>query len=179
MTLALTPQPVGYPPGQDAANLTAVTVFASNVMQVIYLGRFDRPLSSIDILCRTTTAYVAGTYAEVAIYQGPIGTLGAAPASLTRLGFTSVATTFNGAAGIYKTTVALSGMGFGVDLWCVLGSQNGTQFQCRGVLADDIQSGRFCTFTGRPSTNSPISPTIGGAAAVPIWLAWGGAVGGP
>jgi hypothetical protein len=174
--VGLAPNSISTPPGQDAANLTAVTVFASNVCQCIYLGRFDKPLALIDILVRTTTAYIAGAWAELAIYQGPIGIVGAAPATLTRLGVTNVAGTFNGAPGIYRTTVSLSGMSPEAELWCVLGSNSGTQFQCRGVLADDLQSGRFCTFPGRPSTSATINPTIGGAAAVPIWLVAGATI---
>ena len=172
--MGLAPNTTSAPPGQDAANLTAVTVFASNVCQCIYLGRFDKPLASIIIRVRTTTAYIAGAWAEFYIYQGTPGVLGGVPASLKRLGGQSVAGTFNAAPAIIDTTVALSGMSPEAELWLVLGSNTGTQFQCRGVLADDLQSGRFVTFTGRPSTTDPITTAvIGGAAAVPIWIAVG------
>jgi hypothetical protein len=155
---------------QQLASLATVTAFTSNVCQCIYLGRQDRPLTSIDIIVNVTTAYIAGAWAEVAIYYGAPSS-GVAPGTLTRLGSVSVAAIFNG-TGIKKATVALSAMPPEAELWCVLGSNTGTQFQLRGCLADEAQTGAFCTFTGRPSTSATIAPpTIGGAAAVPAFIA--------
>lgn len=153
----------------DAANLTAVTAFATQDAYYVYLGRAQHALTSCDVVCRVTTAAATITYAEVAIFTGaPVAN---GNASLTRRGFTDVAATFN-SIGIKKTTVTLTGVSAGDDLWAVFASQATTPFQLRGCLADDIQSGVFQTTNAvRPSTAaSPQATTLAGAAVVPPWV---------
>lgn len=168
--MGMAPQTLVFQPGANLVSLATVTAFASGTCQVLYLGRFDKPPTSMDVIVNITTAYVAGTWAEVAIYYGAPAS-GAAPASLTRAGNgTNAAAVFN-ATGIKKVTMALSGIPPESELWLVIGSSGGTQFQTRGCLADEIQSGRFCTVAARPTTSATINPVIGGAAAVPAWSA--------
>lgn len=166
--MGMAPKTLTYPPGANLVSLATVTAMASGTCQVIYLGRWDKTLANLDIIVNVTTGYVAGTWAELAIYYGAPAS-GAAPATLTRVGAgTSVAGTFN-STGIKKTTTSMAGVPPESELWLVMGSSGGTQFQVRGCLADEIQSGRFCTVASRPTTSATINPTIGGAAAIPAW----------
>jgi hypothetical protein len=151
----------------DAANLTTVTAFATNTSYFVYLGRVMTAITTIDVLTRVTTLAATITWAEVGVFKGAPVVNG--NASLTRLGFTNVAATFN-STGIKKTTVSLSEVTPGDELWLAFGSQATTPFQLRGGLADDIQAGWYQTFAGRISTMSiPSTCTLAGASAVPPW----------
>lgn len=158
-------QPVGLNP----ANLTAVTALATNTSQLLYLGRMGKAKTTCDVLVNVTTAVATSIiWAEIAIFKGVPVLNG--NASLSRVGFADVTGTFN-STGIKKTTVALSGVSAGDDLWVAYGSQATTPFQLRGMLADNIQSGVFQTYAGRPSTAAiPQATVLAGAAVVPAWV---------
>lgn len=149
------------------ANLTTVTAFATNTSYFVYLGRVATAITTLDVRCRVTAAAATITWAEVGVFTGtPV--LAGNP-SLTRRGFTNVATTFN-STGLKSTTVALTGVSAGDELWLAFGSQATTPFQVRGGLADDLQSGWYASVAGRISTLSvPVSVTLASATLVPPW----------
>lgn len=155
------------PPFFDAANLTAVTAFATNTSYFVYLGRVSRPVTTLDLRANVTTQGATITWAELGIMTGaPV--LGG-NASLTRRGFTSVAATYN-STGRKNTTIALTGVSAGDELWAAFGSQATTPYQVRGGLADDLQSGFYASVAGRISTlGSPVTVTLGSATLVPPW----------
>jgi hypothetical protein len=150
------------------ANVTAVTALTTGVTYFEYMGVAADPYTSCSVLANVTTAAVTITWAEVAIFKGTPPLNGTA--SLSRLGFTSVAATYN-STGI-KSTAVTATVAPGDQLWAAIGSSATTPFQVRGMLADNIQTGVFQTGTTRPSTAAvPFTTTIGGAAAVPAKLA--------
>jgi hypothetical protein len=152
-------------PGVDLTNLTSVTVLTTGLTYFSYVGRVNDAITTCDVVQNVTAAAVTITWAEVAIFKGvPVGN---GNASLTRLGFTSVAATYN-STGRKKTTIALSGVTPGDDLWLAYGSAATTPFQVRAGLADDLQGGMFQTASVRPSTaSSPQAVTLAGATVVP------------
>ena len=163
--------PLMMNPIQDKANITTVTVFATGVCQVLYIGVAPFATSSINLLVNVTALVATITWAEIAIYKGTPTLNGACP-DLTRLGWTDVSAVYN-TTGRKNTNIALTiAAQVGEHLWVVLGSSATTPFQIRGCLADDLQTGLFNTLTARPSlTPGPIAGTLGGAAAVPGWVA--------
>jgi len=150
-----------------AANTTTATALVSNSSYFLYLGRINKTLSTIDVVCRVDTLAATITWAEVGIFKGSM-IANAASAALIRLGFTNVAATFN-STGVKKTTVALTGHTPGDDLWVAFGSQATTPYQLRAGLADDVQSGGFQSLAAtRISTMGATVPTLeGGTLAVP------------
>lgn len=161
------------PIGLSIADLTAVTVNAQDTSYSLYLGRTMRAITTATFLCRVTTLYIAGSsgpWAEVGVFTGDIVANG--NASLTRVGFTDVAATFN-TTGNKAVPISLSGVSIGDPLWLAWGVKKGIAgqaFELRGMLADDIQSGVFQKFAGRISTMSvPTTTTLEGATTVPAW----------
>lgn len=155
----------------DAANLTAVTAFASGTCHCYYMGVAPYASSSVNLLVNVTTAIATITWAEIAIYKGtPM--LNAACPDLRRLGWTDVAAIYN-ATGIKNTNIVLATpLNPGDHIWVVLGSNATTPFQIRGALADNIQTGLFQTLAQRPSiAPGPIASAIAGASVVPGWIA--------
>ncbi len=158
------------PVGLFVSTLTAVTVLTTGVSHFIYMGRAANALTSVSIVQNVTTAAVTITWAEVAIFTGNLPTIGGA-ASLTRVGFTSVATTYN-STGRKTTAVTVSGVIPGDHLWVAYGAAATTMFQVRGMVADDLQGGTFQTDTIRPSlAASPEATAIASATLVPAWTA--------
>lgn len=162
----------------DAHDLTTVTVFTSGVCQVHYMGMCPQACSSVNLLVNVTTAYAAGgagtPWAEIAIYKGTPTLNGNVP-DLTRLGWADVSAVYNSTGRkntvINLATPAVPGDTLFVVSGCAVGL-GGTVHQLRGGLADDIQTGMFQTITARPSTTAgPTASTLGGATAVPAWLA--------
>ena len=158
-------------PVKDATNLTTVTVFATTVCQVHFMGVCPQVSNSINLLVNITTGVATITWAEIAVYKGTPMLNGACP-DLTRLGWQDVAAVYN-TTGYKNTAIALATPAQpGDSLWIVLGCQATTPFQMRGGLADNLQSGLFNTLTARPSlTPGPITGVLAGAAAVPAWIA--------
>lgn len=160
------------PLGLHGDALTTVTAFATNTSYNVYLGRILNPATSCTLVCNVTTAFVSAgplPWAEVGILSGTFVTNGNIALFETR-GFTDVTTTFN-STGIKATSVTLSGVTPGMDLWASFGSKTtGTVYQVRGLLADDIRTGVFQT-AGRPS--NPGAGSIAGATIVPPWCGVG------
>ncbi len=156
------------------ANLTATTSLANNGTMFIYAGRAAKAYTSCDLRTNVTTAFIAGTgspWAEVGIFEGALPGFGNNASITARSGTTDVSTTFN-STGLKTTTVSVSGIAQGDDLWVAYAASQGTggtRYQVRGDLADDLQLGTLQTATStRPSTvGLPVSPTIGAATLVP------------
>lgn len=152
----------------EPINTTAATAFVSATSYFSYLGRLGSAITTIDLLVKVTTAVATITWAEVAVFKGTPVLNG--NASLTRCGFTNVATTFN-SLGVKKTTVSLSGLAAGDDIWACLGSQATTPYQVRGLFADELQTGVVQSAAVRPSlAASPQATTLVAAALVPAWV---------
>lgn len=128
---------VVHPPGVQVGNLIAVTTLTTGQSHFLHLGKVPSALTSCEVLVNVTTAAATITWAEVAIFTGafPASRL---DASLTRRGFTNVATTFS-TTGLKAATVALSGVFPGDNLWAAYGSAATTPFQLRGGLANHLQ----------------------------------------
>ncbi|MDB5254176.1 MAG: hypothetical protein JWL80_242 [Parcubacteria group bacterium] len=153
--------------GLYPANLTTVTALTTGVTYFQYMGVAGKPYTSCSVLQNVTTLAATITWAEVGVFKGTPVLNGAA--SLTRLGFTSVAATYNTLG--RKSTAVTVAAAAGDQLWVAFGSSATTPFQVRGMLADDLQSGVFQTGTVRPSLAAlPFATTLGGAAAVPAWV---------
>jgi hypothetical protein len=157
------------PMGFLAANLTAALTTVSNASYFQYMGRTARRFTQATLRYRISTAAVTVTWAEVAIFVGtPV--LGGNP-SLTRRGFTNVASVVTSLG--QKSTVIAATVEAGEDVWAVYGGQSTTVMQLRAGLADDLQTGVYCSqATTRPSTCAiPFTPTLAGATGVLAWLA--------
>ena len=158
---------VKIPIGLHAANLTTSTALTTGLCHFLYVGKAPSALTTLDMMAIVATAAATITWAEVAVYKGSVVVNG--NASLTRLGWTNVAATFN-STGIKKTTIALSGVVAGDDLWLCYGSSATTPFQLGGLLADRIQSGVVQTASVRPSTTASTATTLAAASLVPAWV---------
>jgi hypothetical protein len=162
--------PLVKSPITDAANLTAVTAFASGTCHCYYQGVAPFSPSSINLLVNVTTLVATITWAEIAIYTGTPMIYGNCP-DLTRKGWADVSAVYN-STGRKNTAINVSGINPGDNIWVVLGCTATTPFQVRGSLADDLQTGHFQTLAARPSTTpGPTAGTLAGAAVVPAWLA--------
>lgn len=138
------------PVGLYAANTTSVTALATNASVYVYMGQCEGSPTTCEVHAQVTTAAATVTWAEVAVFGG-LPALGAST-PLTRLGVTSVATTF-ATAGAKETMVALSGAVPGTHLWVAFGSQATTPFQLRALLPDAVSAGVALYSTNtRPST---------------------------
>lgn len=159
-------QPVGVCP---PINATTAFVMTDTFVFFVYIGRIPQAITTIDVMYKVTTAGVAIDFAEVGIFKGAVVFNG--NASLSRLGFTSVSGVVN-STGIKKTTVALSGVTAGDDLWAAIGSQTTTTPpQIRGTVADELQLGVFQNKGGQLSTlSTPVTTNISAGTAVIPWL---------
>lgn len=167
-TSAASTDPVMYQTvGLNPANLTAVTALTTGTTYFEYMGVAPKAYTSCSVLANVTTAAVTITWAEVGIFKGTPPLNGTA--SLTRLGSTSVAATFNSTG--RKSTAVTVTTAPGDNLWVAFGASATTPFQIRGQLADDLQSGVFQTGAVQPSVaGTPFTTTLGGATAVPGWV---------
>jgi hypothetical protein len=157
----------------DLANISTATSLASNATVFVHVGTAQKTSSSVEVLYRVATgASGAATWAEVGIFKGNVVFNG--NATLTRLGYTDISGTGVTVTGIKKTTVSVSpSIQIGDDIWVAMGGQYATtQWQARGGLADDLQSGCFqISTTTRISTlTSPFTSTLASATAVPPWV---------
>ena len=153
------------------ANVTTNTVLTSGLSHFYSIGRAQAAVASGAIVTGiykvTVIAAGAVTWAEVALFKGPPVAFGAA--SLTRLGFASIATVVT-VLGTKATAITLTtAIAAGDDLWLAIGGAAATtQFQIRGGLAEEIQFGVFQTATIRPSlAASPQATTLAAATVVP------------
>lgn len=160
-------------PSYIGINSTVSTTSLTNTnCNIQYLGRVERPFTSIKIRYRVTTAFTGTvTWAEMAIYKGNIS-LGVGTV-LTRLGFVDTSTVWN-SIGIKTSTILTPNMSIGDDLFVVFSnSVSGTQTAFRCGLTSYLSSG-FCqsVTNTRPSTNSTISGSI--SANLLLNISWQG-----
>ncbi len=161
---AMPDQKIYVPVGLFGNNLTAVTALTTGLSYFEYIGVAPRTYTSCTTLFNVTTQVATITWAEVAIFKGTPVING--NASLTLLGSTSVAATFN-STGRKSTAVTLTGAAAGDNLWVAFGSAASTPFQVRGMLADQMQSGALQTASVQPSAaGSPQATTLSGATDV-------------
>lgn len=146
--------PVGFWTGGVGTSKTLVTNFSYGC----WMGRAEKAYTSASIQYRVTVAAATITWAEAAVATGAVqmgSTAGAVSASLlTTRGFTDVSAVIN-STGIKTTTVALSGIQPGDDLWVLLGNQATTAAQIRSTSnADNLSVGRCVESASgiRPST---------------------------
>jgi len=164
-TIAHLNEAVHYPVWIHAANETTAVGFISTLATASYLGRAKFAYSQCIVRCRVTTAAATITWAEVAIASGAFAH--AANQSLSLRGFTSVAATFN-STGLKSTTVSLSGVTPGMDLYAIFGSQATTPYDLRGAIGDNISSGVSSIAITRPSTMAaPTTFTLSAGGSVP------------
>ncbi len=154
-----------------ASTGSAMTLGSTNAY-CMYLGRADRPYSSVSIRYGVTSGISGTTWAELAIYRGT-PTLGSG-LTMTRLGFTDTSAVWN-STGNKTTAVACTGMAIGDDLWAVFSNSATGATQLRAGLVDSqLITGRFqSVVNSRPSTNSTLTTTVDSSTAM-IWLAWQG-----
>lgn len=162
---------VQHPPGFQAGDVVTVTTAVSNRTQARYLGQAPADLIAITIRMDVTTAYVAGTWAEVGIGTSLDMTLGAS-ADISLSGFVSVATTFN-STGIKDTEIAVN-ISRGQHVWLLWGSQGGTTYAVRGGLADIFSTGitQLATTTQPSTMADPTSFTVSSNASTSPWIAF-------
>ncbi len=129
------------PVGFHAGNITDVTAWTNQRLLLLYLGRVFTAITSVTVRARVTTAFVSGgigTNAEVGIVSGAFDAVGA---TLTRRGYTDVASTYN-STGLKSTPVSVTGIIPGMHLWAAFSNRSSaTRYQLRAYLAEDIQSG--------------------------------------
>lgn len=157
------------PPGLTAVNVTNVTGLTTGICGAVYLGKAPFAITSMEVLCEVATAAATIIWAEVGIATGAL-TASRGNSSLTQRGSASVAATYN-AVGEKATTISVSGVNAGDDLWLTFGSSATTPFQLRAGQPDRIRSGMFKSATARPSTLSATAfVTVANNVNVP-WVA--------
>lgn len=161
-------------PGFVADTATAVTTPTSNQIIAQYLGVAPRALTSITVRVNVTTQVSASpTWAEIGIAKGT-PTMGSG-ASLTRIGYTNVASTFN-STGLKDTVVSVTAAA-GDHLWVLWGSQAATPYVLRGGgIGDALSTGRnqfvAATRISTMSANTAFGVTSGSANDAWIAAAW-------
>ncbi len=161
-------------PGFVADTATAVTTPTSNQIIAQYLGVAPRALTSITVRVNVTTQVSASpTWAEIGIAKGT-PTMGSG-ASLTRIGYTNVASTFN-STGLKDTAVTVTAAA-GDHLWVLWGSQAATPYVLRGGgIGDALSTGRnqfvAATRISTMSANTAFGVTSGSANDAWIAAAW-------
>jgi hypothetical protein len=168
------PGTIRMPEGFGSNSVSVTQALANTNAYCVYLGTAERAFSSIRLRYAITTILGATiTWAELAIYKGT-PTIGSGT-TMTRMGFTDTSGVWN-SIGSKTTTVTVSDMAIGDDLWAVFStsSSNVTPMAVRAGAVDDIGTGFFQIVTNaRPSTNSSIAGTIS-STVFQIWVAWQG-----
>lgn len=156
------------------ANLTGTKTITSTNSFAVYMGKAPRPLTSVVMRYRVTTAAATITWAEVALAKGaPV--LAGNP-SLTVVGTADVSAVIN-STGQKSTTINVNGaqtVGEGDDLWLLIGNQATTAAVVRAQsIADDLQAGFQASAVQRPSliVGTPTSFTLEGATTLAAWVA--------
>lgn len=148
----------------------ALTLVSTN-SYCIYLGRAERPLSSVRLQYNVSTQASTITWAELAIYRGVPTLQGSV--TLTRAGFTDVSAVWN-STGLKTTTVTTSNIAIGDDLWAVFSNSAGIAAQVTAGSVDHLGAGFMQSITNtQPSTTVSFTPTRDSGSAMP-WVAWQG-----
>lgn len=152
---------------------TTATILVTDTTYFQYIGTINKTTKSASVVyyLKTTLASTP-VYGEIAIFKGAVG-VGAAPASLTRLGYVDCNTSaqFTHAPGLLTVTVNLTTTTIpGDDLWIAFASKGGTPAQFEGLVIDRLATGFFCSVAGQPSViTSPcvtaaVNSTVSGVA---------------
>lgn len=148
-------------------NTVGTRTLTSTQTVASYIGRAEYPYTSAILIYRMTTGMATITWAEVGIASGTFNMGG--DQTLTTRGFTDVSAIAN-STGIKNTTVSLSGVKTGMDLYCMIGVNATTPGIVRAGLGDDITSGVLSAATARPSTMSAnTSFTLAANTDTQIW----------
>lgn len=163
------PSSVMTPRGLYPGSLTAVTALASGSVGFLYLGTAMSVMSSCELLVNVVTAGSGITWAEFAIFIGPVPA-NRGNAELYLVGFTDVSGIVN-STGRKTVGVSVGSVNPGDDMWVAYGSSATTPFQLRGMLADDIQTGVFQSASVQPQwADAPQVTAIVGPTVVPAWI---------
>jgi hypothetical protein len=137
----------------------------------LYIGTATKASSSVNILCRITTAIATITYSEFAIYKGsPTTNLtasqtvanGTISQNLTRLGFTDTSAIIN-STGIFSVNISCSpSISVGDTIWFVQGHQATTMpiFRGAGIDSGGTPALNSLSYVSVASTRPSTSPTI-------------------
>jgi len=164
------PSSIRTPEWFYASGVASAQSLTSGYDYCIYLGKVDRPYSSIQIRYNVTTAASTITWAEVAIYKGNFSLQ--TNASLTRIGFTDISGVVN-STGNKTTTITTSGLVMNDDIWAVFACNSSGALALRSGVAETLGVGyvQVVSSVTRPSTNLTISPTISTVVTIP-WIAY-------
>lgn len=160
-------------PGFSTASLTGVKTITTANSFARYMGKAPRPLTSVAMRYRVTTAAATITWAEVALAKG-VPVLGGNP-SLTVVGHIDVSAIIN-STGQKSTTITVAStqsISEGDDLWLLIGNQATTAAIVRAQsMADDLQVGFQASAASRPSliVGASTSFTLESATALAAWV---------
>lgn len=151
---------VRLPVGFASANATSNLSPTSGTSYAFYLGRADRSLTQAVVQWVHTVNSATITWAEIAICSGSL--VPGSAATLTARGYTDVSGVItSGAPAAHTTTVALSGIAAGDDLWLVYGISATTAGSLRaGNLVDTIGAGFVQSASVRPQSISATAFTV-------------------
>lgn len=152
-----------------AQSTSAVSAGTTNISYFVYMGKAPYSLTTCNLITKVTTAAVTITWAELGVFTGTFVENG--NATLTRRGFTDVSATHN-SLGTKTTTVALSGISPGDDLWVAWGSQASTPYVLRGGIADEMQRGvfQFASATRISTVAASTTMTLQGTTIIPAFI---------
>jgi hypothetical protein len=153
-----------------ATGTPTVLVTATTYFQ--YIGTIYKATTALNVNYFLSTTALTITYAEIALFKGTPG-IGAAPASLTRLGFAdcSGAGQFAHAPGLLTAPLNLSvSTQPGDDLWIAFASSASTPAQFKALQIDYLGTGFFASVAGRPSTiTSPCTTAAINSTVSGVW----------
>ncbi len=155
------------PVGLYVDRVTTITTYPGNETYFMYVGKAGAAFTTANLILRVTTAYAAGTWAEVGVFTGAFVPNGGA--SLTRRGFADVSSIIN-STGIKNISITgIGGISEGDDIWIAIGTSSSVVAQYRGMHFDNIQSGSFQMVAGQLSgLSTPVSTAIE-AGEKPVW----------
>ncbi len=170
------PGSINMPEWFGAAGVATTQALTNGTAFCTYLGKADRPYSSVKLQYRVTTGLGATvSWAEAAIYKGnPTLSSGSI---MTRLGYTNTSGVWNG-TGVKTTTIPMTGsVAIGDNLWAVFSnSTTGTVTSFRAGLADTGSAGFLQTSAScqpSTSTNTTITGTVDANTPM-LWITWQG-----
>lgn len=150
-----------YPYGFNTANVGSAKTHTSGTTFAAYLGRASAAYTQAIVNYRVTTAAVTITWAEIAIGTGQFTMSPAAsgaPLLLTTRGYTDVSAVVN-SLGVKTTTISLSGINPGDDLFFLSGNQASTPMALRSQ-ASNVNAG-----SGRVVSASSTQPSAMASAS--------------
>ncbi len=162
------------PPGLHVGTTLLQTSLVNDRTYFHYIGKAGGAITTCEIVTEVATAFVVGGLGAAAWAQVGIFTGAFSPSVVTvaRRGFTDVASTFN-STGRKVTTVALTGVSEGDDLWVAFGSDGDTNFELRALIPDVIRSGvvrRAFSFGDLDELPTPVTASLETSTFAPAWI---------